>query len=321
MDYATGTKSRWKAVFRKVVETMKLLMLCREPRLYSCQRLKQAAEKRGYTMDILDPNRCMLVLEDKRSACYYQAGEHNDKVRPIPYLLDKYYGVLGRFGASSTIAGCNVLRYFESQGIASLNSAAAFELARDKWRSLQHLHTKGMPIPSTSISGSSVSSSAILQPFSSPSIIKTCTGSQGVGVMLVETFSSAKSIVDTLTSNQIPFLVQQFIQEAAGQDIRAFVIGGKVVAAMERQGKVGEFRANIHQGGSAKPCQLSDEEQQLAVKATLALGLDVGGVDLIRSEQGTMILEVNASPGLEMIEKVSQMEIAEQMIDYLLAKI
>lgn len=294
---------------------MKLLILCRESRLYSCQRLKQAAEERGYQVDILDPNRMLLTLEQGKAICYYQEGEPYDKQRRA-YRLNGYCGVIGRFGTSSTTIGCNVLRHFELQGVPSLNSSSAFELARDKWRSLQQLQMNGIPIPNTQIAGGLVSSNMQIEQQKCPLVIKTRSGSQGVGVMLSEHSASAKSILDTLNSSQIPYLTQQFIPEAAGQDIRAFVIGGKVVASMLRQGQAGEFRANIHQGGSATAIQLSEAEKQLAINATTALGLAVSGVDLIRSKQGSLVLEVNASPGLEMIEKISGIAIAEQIIDY-----
>lgn len=296
---------------------MKLLMLCREPRLYSCQRLVQAAEKQGFEMDILDPNRIILILGQENRLAYYQAGERYDKHRPLPERLADYAGILGRFGASSTMMGCNVLRHFELNGVPVLNGADAFALARDKWQSLQVLNANGIPVPKTSLAGELADGRAVLKEYHAPIIIKTLSGAQGVGVMLGESEASAKSILDTLNSRQIPHLVQQFVPEASGQDIRAFVIGDRVVAAMQRQGASGDFRANIHQGGRAVAVQLTQAEQQLAIKSAQIIGLAVAGVDLIRSQQGTLVLEVNASPGLEMIEQVSGADIAEQMIAYL----
>lgn len=300
---------------------MKLLMLCREPRLYSCERLKQAAEKAGHQLDILDPNRFLLQLEQGKFHCYYQLGEKFEKNRPVPQKLPDYDVVIPRFGTTSTEMGCNVLRHFELQGIPVLNRAECFRLARDKWQSLQTLSANGIPVPDTVISGELYATANSLKPFSYPIIIKTLSGSQGVGVMLSENQSSAVSLLDTLKTAQVNTLTQQFVPEAKGQDIRAFVIGDKVVAAMQRQGEEGEFRANIHQGGCAVNITLSEPEQQLAIQATQALGLDVAGVDLIRSSKGLLVLEVNASPGLEMIEKVSGEPIAEQMIAYLVAKV
>lgn len=300
---------------------MKLLMLCREPRLYSCQRLKSAANALGYELDILDPNRFLLKLEAGQFQCYYQEGEIFDKSRPEPKALSEYVGVLGRFGTLSTEIGCRLLRHFELQGIPTLNSANAFRLARDKWQSLQELQAAGLPVPTSAIYGDLLSSHGALGQFSLPVVLKTLSGSQGVGVMLGETAGSATGMLDTLHAARIPTLVQQFIAEAKGQDIRAFVVGDQVVAAMVRKGKEGDFRANIHQGGSAVQIELSSDEKALAVKAVKAIGLDVAGVDLIRSKQGLYLLEVNASPGLEMIEKISKVAIAEKMIALLIEKV
>lgn len=299
---------------------MKLLMLCREPRLYSCQRLKQAAEKYGCQLDILDPNRFLLKLEQGQFELYYQDGESYDKHRPRPEKVGLYQGVLPRFGTTSTEMGCNVLRHFEQKQIPVLNNAQAFMLARDKWQSLQILASHGIPIPDTLIHGELYATAESVKNFGLPMIMKTLSGSQGVGVMLVESQPSALSLLETLKNAKVPCLLQRFIEESKGRDIRAFVIGDRVVASMERCGTSDEFRANIHRGGYAQVIQLSQSEQQLAVQATKALGLEIAGVDLIRSQQGLKVLEVNASPGLEMIEQVSQVDIAGMMIEHLLKK-
>ncbi|WP_373819884.1 RimK family alpha-L-glutamate ligase [Glaesserella sp.] len=300
---------------------MKLLMLCRESRLYSCQRLVQAAESKGCRLDIFDPNRFLLRLEQGQFQLYYHEGESYDKQRPEPIKISQYDGVLPRFGTSSTEMGCRVLRHFELQGTAVLNGAESVALARDKWQSLQHLNAHGIPIPMTVLSGNLYATAAGLTQFNLPVVIKTLSGSQGIGVMLSENKSSAVSLLETLKNADIPTLQQQFIAESKGQDIRAFVIGDRVVATMARLGNGDEFRANIHCGGSAVNIHLSEQEQQMAVAATQLLGLDVAGVDMIRSNQGLMVLEVNASPGLEMIERVSQTDIALLMIEQLLNKI
>lgn len=294
---------------------MKLLVLCREARLYSCQRLKQASEARGYPLDILDPNRFLLKLE--RGKCY---AEYQPSGEPR-YQLTDYLGILSRFGTTSTEMGCNVLAHFEAQGCAVLNHSQAFRLARDKWQSLQCLMTQGIAVPDSLIHGELYETANSLNHFPFPSVIKTLTGSQGVGVMLAEQKHTAQSLLDTLKLAKIGTLQQRFIPESKGQDIRAFVIGDRVVATMQRQSAKGDFRANIHQGGLAQPITLTDEEQQIAVSATQAIGLDIAGVDLIRSEQGLLVLEVNASPGLEMIEQVSQTDIAGLILDHLLYKI
>ncbi|QGM80830.1 ATP-grasp domain-containing protein [Otariodibacter oris] len=300
---------------------MKLLMLCREPRLYSCQRLKQESEQLGFEMDILDPNRFSLHLLKGQFQCYYQLGESYDKNRPLPQLVDHYSAIIPRFGTTSTEMGCYVLSHFEAQQIPVLNSSQSFKFARDKWQSLQLLAAANLPVPDTAFTGDLFSNTQAVKSFTPSTIIKTLAGSQGVGVMLSENERSTVSLLDTLRGAKVKSLLQKYIKEASGQDIRAFVIGDKVVATMVRFGASGEFRANIHQGGHAEIIELTEQEQEIAIKATKILGLDVAGVDLIRSQTGTMILEVNASPGLEMIEKVSGVNIAKLMIQNLCKKI
>ena len=292
---------------------MKLLMLCREPRLYSCQRLKEAAQQCGYEMDILDPNRCLLKLSENQPhfEVYYQPLEGK------PYLLPDYDAVLPRFGTASTKMGCAVLRHFQAKGAYCLNTEKAFLTARDKWQSLQILREQGIAVPNSLLSGIEIEPKIAVQQMRSPLIIKTLQGSQGIGVMKVENSQSAVSILETLKQADVPVLLQDFIEEAAGEDIRCFVIGDRVVACMQRKGQNGEFRANFHRGGSAQKISLTDEEKQIAINATKALGLVVSGVDFIRSKSGLLVLEVNASPGLEMIEKTSGVDIALQMILYL----
>ncbi|WP_386690918.1 MULTISPECIES: RimK family alpha-L-glutamate ligase [unclassified Lonepinella] len=293
---------------------MKILMLCREPRLYSCQRLKSEAEKRGHSMDILDPNRCLLKLSSNRPHfdVYYQCnGKENC------YLLPKYDAVLPRFGTASTQMGCAVLRHFVAGGAISLNDDQAFLRARDKWQSLQLLQQAGVLVPQSILAGSEFSAKSSVAKMKTPTILKTLNGSQGIGVMLAEKPQSAVSILETLKEAKVVTLLQDFIREAKNTDIRCFVIGDKVVATMLRHGQNGEFRANFHRGGSAEKITLTIDEQQIAINATKALGLDVAGVDLIRSNQGLLVLEVNASAGLEMIEKTSGVNIALEMIVYL----
>ncbi|MFU2079269.1 ATP-grasp domain-containing protein [Avibacterium endocarditidis] len=293
---------------------MKLLMLCREPRLYSCQRLKEAAESCGHQMDILDPNRFVLKLSEKAPHfdLYYQPNREAE-----PYLLPDYDAILPRFGSASTQMGCAVLQHFQAKGVACLNDVEPFLKARDKWWSLQILVQHGIAVPPSLLAGSETRAKESLELIGSPTILKTLSGSQGIGVILAESQSSASSIVETLNHSGVPVLMQQFISEAQGGDVRCFVVGGKVIATMERKGQAGEFRANIHRGGTGEQVWLSEQEKQIALTATQALGLDVAGVDLIRSHQGLLVLEVNASPGLEMIEKTSGLDIALQMILHL----
>lgn len=292
---------------------MKLLMLCREPRLYSCQRLKAAAQARDHQMDILDPNRCLLKLGQNAPhfELYYQPTLYAE-----PYLLPHYDAVLPRFGSSSTATGCAVLRHLQGQGSYCLNSPQAFALARDKWQSLQALAAAGVAVPDSALQGCEVSAQSGLSQLGSPTVLKTLIGSQGIGVVLAESPQSAVGMLEVFKQTHVPVLLQRFIAEANNADIRCFVVGGKVIAAMQRRGQQGEFRANCHLGGTAEKIDLTPEEQQIALHATAAIGLDVAGVDLIRAKNGLLVLEVNASPGLEMIEKTSGVDIAGEMVRF-----
>ena len=295
--------------------SIKWLMLCREPRLYSCQRIKTVCEQRGILLDILDPNRMLLKLANvggkSTARLFYQTSEQE-------LQLDEYQAVLPRFGATSTEMGCYVLQHFEINKTKVLNNAQAFRLARNKWQSLQLLAAYGLPIPSTSYIGELVESSSQLVLHFPSVVLKTLVGMQGTGVELYEETSTALNKLKMLKQVGEKALVQDFIAETRGQDIRAFVIGDQVAASMQRTAGNGDFRANLHQGGKAESIELTEEEKQIAIQATKAIRLDVAGVDLIRSKQGPMILEVNASPGLEGIETVSGKDIAGMMVDYLL---
>ena len=248
-------------------------------------------------MEILDPNRCLLKLTENlpRFEIDYQPQEGE------PYRLPVYDAVLPRFGTASTKTGCAVLRHFQAKGIYCLNSEQAFLAA----------------VPHTQLSGSEVLPKTAIRKMAEPLVIKTLNGSQGIGVVLAEQASNAVAILELLKEAGVPVLLQDFVEEARGKDIRCFVIGDKVVARMQRIGPEGEFRANFHRGGSANKITLSEDEKQIAIKAAKALGLAVAGVDLIRSKQGLLVLEVNASPGLEMIEKTSGVNVALEMILFL----
>ncbi len=293
---------------------MKLLMLCREPRLYSCRRLKQAAEANGHHMDILDPNRCLIKLQQNppHFALYYQPD-----VESAPYLLPQYDAVLPRFGTGSMQMGCAVLHYFQALNVPCLNHADAFVKARDKWLSLQLLLANGIAVPTSLLGGLETKANDAVRHIGTPIILKTLSGSQGIGVVLAEQPQSAVSMLETLKQANVPTLAQEFIAEAQGADLRCFVVGNRIIAAMQRIGQAGEFRANCHRGARAEKVILTEQEKHVALNATKVLGLDVAGVDLIRSANGPLVLEVNASPGLEMIEKTSGIDIALQMILYL----
>ena len=293
---------------------MKLLMLCREPRLYSCRRLKQAAEANGHHMDILDPNRCLIKLQQNppHFALYYQPD-----VESTPYLLPQYDAVLPRFGTASMQMGCAVLHYFQALNVPCLNHADAFVKARDKWLSLQLLLANGIAVPTSLLGGQETKANDAVRHIGTPIILKTLSGSQGIGVVFAERPQSAVSMLETLKQANVPTLAQEFIAEAQGADLRCFVVGNRIIAAMQRIGQAGEFRANCHRGARAEKVILTEQEKHVALNATKVLGLDVAGVDLIRSANGPLVLEVNASPGLEMIEKTSGIDIALQMILYL----
>ena len=289
-------------------------MLCREPRLYSCRRLKQAAEENGHHMDILDPNRCLIKLQKNppHFALYYQPDMESE-----PYLLPQYDAVLPRFGTGSMQMGCAVLHYFQALNVPCLNHADAFVKARDKWLSLQLLLANSIAVPTSLLGGLETNANDAVRHIGAPIILKTLSGSQGIGVVLAERPQSAVSMLETLKQANIPTLAQEFIAEAQGADLRCFVVGERIVAAMQRIGQRGEFRANCHRGANAEKVILTEQEKHIALNATKVLGLDVAGVDLIRSANGPLVLEVNASPGLEMIEKTSGIDIALQMILYL----
>lgn len=289
---------------------MRWLMLCRAPQLYSCQRIWAVCQARGIRLDILEPNRFLLQLGTGGVECF-----HSSEQGELQRLLS-YQAVIPRFGAASTQMGCRVLRQFEIQGVTVLNNAGAFAVARDKWHTAQQLTAAGIPVLDSFLGGELLNLSTRFARQTGKIVLKTVQGMQGEGVFLVDNSTQAAAYLQ-----QDPNLISQnFIAEAVGCDLRVFVIGTEVVAAMERRAPVGDFRANIHQGGSAKAVRLSSEMADLAVRATVAVGLDVAGVDLIQTTEGWAVLEVNASAGLEMIEKVSGVAIAEKIVAYLLNK-
>ena len=234
-----------------------------------------------------------------------------------PYLLPQYDAVLPRFGTASMQMGCAVLHYFQALNVPCLNHADAFVKARDKWLSLQLLLANGIAVPTSLLGGQETKANDAVRHIGTPIILKTLSGSQGIGVVLAEQPQSAVSMLETLKQANVPTLAQEFIAEAQGADLRCFVVGNRIVAAMQRIGQAGEFRANCHRGARAEKVILTEQEKHVALNATKVLGLDVAGVDLIRSANGPLVLEVNASPGLEMIEKTSGIDIALQMILYL----
>ncbi|MBL8645259.1 MAG: 30S ribosomal protein S6--L-glutamate ligase [Rhodospirillaceae bacterium] len=286
---------------------MKLAMLARNAGLYSHQRLVAAARTRGHDIEVFDTLKC-----------YMNIASHRPEVKYKGRSLEGFDAVIPRIGASITHYGLAVVRQFEMMGVYSLNESVAIGRSRDKLRSLQLLSRKGIGLPVTAFAHvTSQPDDLIDMVGGTPLVIKLLEGTQGIGVMLVETRSSAKSVIEAFGGVEANILVQEFIKEAGGTDIRAFVIGGKVVAAMQRTGGPGEFRSNLHRGGKAVAVKITPEERSTAVRAAKILGLNVCGVDMLRSNHGPVVMEVNSTPGLEGIEHATGMDIAGMVIEFL----
>ena len=286
---------------------MNIVMLSRNANLYSHKRLKEAAEERGHTMTIVNPLRCYMNIASRRPTVYYN-GEK----------LPKFDAVIPRIGASVTFYGSAVLRQFEMMGVFPLNESVAIGRSRDKLRSLQLLARDGIGLPVTTFAHDPKQTDEVLKlSGSAPLVVKLLEGTQGVGVVLADTDRSAKSVIEAFRGADVNILVQEFIKEAGGTDIRALVIGGKVIAAMKRTGAPGEFRSNLHRGGSAERAKISPEERATAVRAAKSMGLNVCGVDLLRSNHGPVVMEVNSSPGLEGVEKATSIDIAGKIIEFI----
>ncbi|GGW28351.1 30S ribosomal protein S6--L-glutamate ligase [Arenibacter certesii] len=285
---------------------MKIVILSQNPNLYSTKRLVEAGEKKGYEMLVVDHGKCDLVIEKKKPGLIYKGEE-----------LLNVNGVIPRIGASITFYGTAVVRQFEMMKVFTAVESQALVRSRDKLRSLQILSRAGLGLPKTVFSNYSKDVSTIIDNAGgAPVVIKLLEGTQGLGVVLAENRNSAESILEAFNGLKARVIVQEFIKEAKGADIRAFVIDGVVVGAMKRQGKEGEFRSNLHRGGSANIIELTDEEENAAIKAARVMGLGVAGVDMLQSSRGPLILEVNSSPGLEGIEAATGKDIAGLIIKY-----
>ena len=286
---------------------MKIAMMARNANLYSHKRLKEAAEQRGHTLDIINTLRCTMNIASRRPDIYYN-GEK----------LTGYDAVIPRIGASITFYGLAVLRQFEMAGVYPLNESVAIGRSRDKLRSTQILAREGIGLPVTTFAHDPKQTEEVLKMAGgAPLVIKLLEGTQGLGVVLADTDRSAKSVIEAFRSANVNILVQEFIKEAGGTDIRALVVGGKVVAAMQRTGGEGEFRSNLHRGGVAKQIKLSPEERSTALRSAKAMGLNVCGVDMLRANHGPVVMEVNSSPGLEGVEKATGIDIAGKIIELL----
>ena len=286
---------------------MKIAMLARNPSLYSHRRLVEAAESKGHEIDIINTTRC-----------YVNITAHRPQVKYNGEILSGYDAVIPRIGASITFYGLAVLRQFEMMGVWPLNESVAIGRSRDKLRSLQILSREGLGLPVTGFANSAKQAEEVIRMVNGPPVvIKLLEGTQGIGVVLGETMASAKSVFEAFRGAKVNILVQEFIKEAGGADIRAFVIGKRVVGAMVRQGAPDEFRSNLHRGGTAERIRITPEERSTAARAAAALGLNVAGVDFLRANHGPVIMEVNSSPGLEGIESATGQDIAGRIIAFM----
>ena len=286
---------------------MKIVMMARNPNLYSHKRLIEAAETRGHEIDVIDTLKV-----------YMNITSHQPDVRYRGERLTGHVAVIPRIGASVTSYGLAVLRQFEMMGVWPLNESVAIGRSRDKLRSLQLLARAGVGLPVTAYAHSSKLTDDVIKiAGGTPVVIKLLEGTQGIGVVLGETHNSAKSVIEAFRGVNVNILVQEFIKEAGGSDIRCLVIGDKVIAAMKRQGAKGDFRSNLHRGGSATSVKITPEERAVATRAAKTLGLNVCGVDLLRSNHGPVIMEVNSSPGLEGIETATGLDIAGKIIEFM----
>ncbi len=286
---------------------MRIAILSRNPSLYSTGRLVEAGNQREHTVDVLNTLKCYMDIAAHRPNVHYRGKE-----------LERYDAVIPRIGASVTFYGAAVLRQFEMMGAYPLNESVAITRSRDKLRSLQILARAGIGLPLTGFANSPDDTKDLIKLVGgAPLVVKLLHGTQGKGVVLAETHKAAESLIDAFRNLDANFLVQEFIKEAGGSDIRCLVIGTKVVAAMKRQAKEGEFRSNLHRGGTASLIRLTPEERSTAVRAAKKMGLNVAGVDLLRSNHGPVVLEVNSSPGLEGIESATGKDVAALIIQFI----
>jgi ribosomal protein S6--L-glutamate ligase len=286
---------------------LKIALLSRNPKLYSTRRLIEAARERGHEVTVLDVLRCYMNITSHRPSIHYKGEE-----------LDDFDAVIPRIGASVTFYGTAVLRQFEMMGVYPLNESVAISRSRDKLRALQLLSRKGIGMPITGFANKPDDIEDLITMVGGPPlVIKLLQGTQGMGVVLVETHQAAESVIESFLGLKASVLVQEYIGETGGSDIRCLVIGDRVVAAMKRQSKEGEFRSNIHRGGSASLIKITPEERSTAVRAASTMGLNVCGVDILRSNHGPLVMEVNSSPGLEGIEKATDRDIAGQIIQFM----
>lgn len=285
---------------------MKIAILSRNKRLYSTRRLVEAASARGHEVSVVDVLRCYMNIAPRQPEIHYRGRR-----------LEGFDAIIPRIGASVTFYGAAVVRQFEMMGVYSLNESVAITRSRDKLRAHQLLARKGIGMPVTGFAYAPDDTADLVNLVGgAPCVVKLTEGTQGRGIVLCETDKAAESVIEAFRDLDAYFLVQEFVEEARGADIRCFVIGGRVVAAMMRQAKPGEFRSNLHRGGVATKIKITPEERSTAVRAAKIMGLNVAGVDILRSKNGPVVMEVNSSPGLEGIETVSGVDIASRMIEF-----
>ncbi|WDE09694.1 30S ribosomal protein S6--L-glutamate ligase [Thalassomonas haliotis] len=286
---------------------MKIAILSRNSNLYSTRRLKEAGEAKGHQVDVIDTLHCYMDITSSRPTVRYHGEE-----------LPLYDAVIPRIGASITFYGTAVARQFEMMGTFNVNESVAISRSRDKLRSLQLLSRKGIGLPRTGFASKPDNIKDLIKNVGgAPVVVKLLEGTQGIGVVLADTAKAAESIIEAFMGLKANILVQEFIKEAGGADIRCLVVGDRVVAAMKRQGAEGEFRSNLHRGGTAEVIKLSRQERETAVNAAKAMGLNFCGVDLLRSQSGPMVMEVNSSPGLEGIETATGKDVAGMIFDFI----
>jgi len=286
---------------------MKIGILSRKASIYSTNSLVEAAKKRGHEVSVIDPLLCYMDITSHHPSIHYKGKK-----------LEGFDAIIPRIGASITFYGTAVVRQFEMMGVYCVNESVAISRSRDKLRSLQLLARKGIGLPVTGFAHSTKFTDDLISVVGgAPLVIKIIEGTQGIGVVLAETQKAAQSVIQALRSLEANILVQEFIKESAGTDIRCWVIGSKVVATMKRQGPEGEFRSNLHRGGQAAKIKITPEERSTAVRAAKIMGLRVAGVDLLRSNHGPVIMEVNSSPGLKGIEAVTGLDIAGKVIKFI----
>ncbi|HEX5138189.1 MAG TPA: 30S ribosomal protein S6--L-glutamate ligase [Planctomycetota bacterium] len=286
---------------------MKIAILSRKPHLYSTRRLREAGEGRGHDVRVIDYLRCYMNITSHKPQVFYRG----EPIRDVDAIIP-------RIGASQTFYGTAVVRQFEMMGVSTANSSIAISRSRDKLRCLQLLSRRGIGLPVTGFAHATKDVTGLIHAVGGPPlVVKLLEGTQGIGVVLAETEKAAESVIEAFRGLDANILVQEFIKEAEGSDLRCFVVGERVIAAMKRIAPRGDFRANLHRGGSSEKVKLTPEERTIAVRAAREMGLRVAGVDLLRSKHGPVVVEVNSSPGLKGIEEISEVDVAGKIIAYL----